>query len=593
MQRNTQGASSAPRTKARQFDGYTGEDAAFSKSLRYHQAKCSWCKPVSPNRALIQQNVRFARKHGPLSEEEVGRKLDLADYYLAANDFDDAWSLYAEVLYRSYEWSELDRLRIAVKVLYSLTYLNLLWTAKDHFICQLFMDEESPRVAPKPLWLMHLLRGMICQRHGSLDIATSHMQRATELGDLWDNVSHQGRSLDAQKALISGVSGRLQRTKSELDRRLTNLERTSLFYGAFLLRSSSMTELLQWCLKQVEGCGYLDMLDSSIEKPWTKAPSLQSFQNFECTALFCYLWNAYRKAQRAPLHAAPLVGETIVMAVESLEQSLQIPAPMIFSTISSMRTCVERVGFLSEHLDLTPEQINRQAAENLRKLTSIYSPNPTPLYLRDDYANLFISTYFTPTFDFEPTDEEWQFRISVQNFARHFADPQLSQSASITTMENSGNPRERYVWNIASATGTEGVLGEEDVKDNAPALQQSGSATPTARPQQDALLTDHEPDPRPASCVSVDMLATPRSSLRSSKASLRSFQRLGRIAESLLKRGDSGANQLPSEAMNRDSHSSWSLRRLTGVSYLSAMSGTLEDDEVEEDTIMEDASLMA
>ena len=113
-------------------------------------------------------------------------------------------------------------------------------------------DESSKLEQQQP----EPLRGMICQRHGSLHIATSHMQRATELGDLWDNVSHQGRSLDAQKALISGVSARLQRTKSELDRRLTNLERTSLFYGAFLLRSSSMTELLEVAPKQVEGCGY-------------------------------------------------------------------------------------------------------------------------------------------------------------------------------------------------------------------------------------------------------------------------------------------------------------------------------------------------
>jgi hypothetical protein len=117
-------------------------------------------------------------------------------------------------------------------------------------------------------------------------------------------------------------------------------------------------------------------------------------------------------------------------------------------------------------------------------------------------------------------------------------------------------------------------------------------ATPTAGPQPDTVLTDGEPDPRPASCVSVDMLATPRSSLSSSKASLRSFKRLGRVANSLLERGGSGANQRPSAAMDRDSHSSWSLRRLTGVSYLSGISGTPEDCEPEGDTIMEDAGLM-
>jgi hypothetical protein len=88
------------------------------------------------------------------------------------------------------------------------------------------------------------------------------------------------------------------------------------------------------------------------------------------------------------------------------------------------------------------------------------------------------------------------------------------------------------------------------------------------------------------------MLATSRSSLSSSKASLRSFKHLGHVANSLLKRGGSGANQRPSEAMDRDSHSSWSLRRLTGVSYLSGISGTPEDCEPGGDTVMEDTSLM-
>ena len=290
LQRNTQGASSAPTTIAQQFDGCIGEDAAFSKSLSYHQSKCSWCKPVSSNPALIQQNVQLARKYGPLSEEEAGRKLDLADYYLAAKDFGDAWSIYAEVLYRTYECSELDRLLITLKVLYSSVHFNLLWTTKAHFICQLFVDPESPRAAAKPLWMMHLLRGIKCQKRGDLDVATLHMQRAAELGDLCDNISHQGQNLNAQKALISEVARRLQRMKSELDGILIKWTRNPPSYRAVLLQSSSMEGLLQWCVKQVEGCSYLDMLDSSMEKPWTKVPSLQSFKNFERTALFCYLW---------------------------------------------------------------------------------------------------------------------------------------------------------------------------------------------------------------------------------------------------------------------------------------------------------------
>ena len=271
------------------------------------------------------------------------------------------------------------------------------------------------------------------------------------------------------------------------------------------------------------------------------------------------------------------------MVVESLEQILQIPAPMIFSTISSMRADVETAGLPTVQPDYTLGQINRQAVENLMRLTEI---DLWPSYwnnLDDRYANLFISTYASLHSDIEVTDEERRFCISVQKFVRQFADPHLSQS------ENSVDPQNTYLWKITSVRGIEEVLDEEKVKDNAPAPQQSGSATPTAGPQPDTLLADGESDPRPASCVSV---ATPRSSLSSSKASLRAFEDLGRVAISMLKRGGSGANQRPSEAMNRDSHSSWSLRQLTGVSYLSGISGTPEDYEPEGDTIMGDAGLM-
>jgi hypothetical protein len=590
LHQNTKGAPSALTTKARQFDRGSGEDATLSKSLRYHQSKCRWCELASPNCPEIQQNFRLAIKHGALSEDEVSRKLDLADFYLAAKNFDDAWSLYAEVLYRSYECSDLDRLLIAVKVLYTSIRFNLQGTAKDHLICLLFMDKESPRVAAKPLWMMHLLRGMRCQTRGDLSRATLHMQRARELGDLGDNISHQGRSLDAQRALISEATGRLQRTKNELDRTLPKRAQTSRFYRAALLQSESTDILLQWCLKQVREFDYVDMLGSTVEKPWTKVPSLQSFKDFERTALFCYLWKEYRKAQRTQLHAAPSVEETIVMAVKSLEQSLQIPAPMIFSTVSSMATHVETAGFPTVYWDLTLGQINRQATENLRKMINIYSSRVSLDNVNDKYANLFISADASLKPDIGATEEERQFRTSVQRFVRQFAEPQASLGESTARIKRSKDPREAYVWKIGSVRGTESVPGEENVKDNAPALKQSESATPTAEPQPAELPTDREPDLRPASCISVDMLATPRSSLSSSKASLRSFQRLGRVAESLLRRADSGANQLPSEAMNRGSHSSWSLRRLTGVSYLSGISGTPEDYEPEEDTTMEDAA---
>ena len=153
----------------------------------------------------------------------MSRKLDLADFYLAAKNFDDVWSLYAEVLYRSNECSDLCRLLVAFKVLYSSFHFNLQGTAKDHLIYLLFTDEESPRAAAKPLWMMHLLRGVICQTRGDLSLATLHMEKAAELGDLGDDSPHEGRSLDAQSALISEVAGRLQRVKSELDGILSTL----------------------------------------------------------------------------------------------------------------------------------------------------------------------------------------------------------------------------------------------------------------------------------------------------------------------------------------------------------------------------------
>jgi hypothetical protein len=454
------------------------------------------------------------------------------------------------------------------------------------------MDGKGPMAAAKPLWMMHLLRGVICQTRGDLNLATLHMEKAAELGDLGDDSSHEGRSLDAQRALISEVAKRLRRAKSELDRILSILPKppSHLLTSSFYLDWPTFI-LLNWCLKQVEECGYLVMLDSSVEKPWTKAPSLQSFKDFERISLFCYLWKEFREvqrteAQRTQLQAAPSSEETIVVVVESLEQILQIPAPMIFSTISSVGANVEMVHLQIVYPDFTSGQINRQAAENLMRLTDIDLWRSNQNNLDDRYADLLIPAYASLHSGVGLTDEEWQFRISVQKFVQQFADPQLSQN------ENSVDPQNAYLWKITSVQGIEEVLDEENVKDNAPALQQSGSATPTAEPQPDTLLTDGESDSRPASCVSVDMLATPRSSLSSSKASLRSFKRLGLVANSLLKRGGSGANQRPSEAMNRDSHSSWSLRRLTGVSYLSGISGTPEDCEPEGDTIMEDAGLV-
>jgi hypothetical protein len=307
-----------------------------------------------------------------------------------------------ESICRSFVSSDLDRVFIAVKVLYSSIHFNLQGTAKDHLIYLLFMYEESPRAGAKPLWMMHLLRGVICQTRGDLNLATLHMEKAAELGDMDDDSSHEGRSLDAQKALISKVARRLQRMKSKLDGILSIPRK---------LPQPLWISLLNWCLKQVEGCGYLVMLDSSVEKPWTKVPSLQSFKDFERIALFCYLWKEFREvqrteAQRAQSQVSPSSEETIVVVVESLEQILRIPAPMIFPTISSMGAYVEMAGFPTVYPDFTLGQINRQAVENLMRLTN---PDLWPSNwngLNDRNANLFISTYTSLHSDIEVTDEE-------------------------------------------------------------------------------------------------------------------------------------------------------------------------------------------
>lgn len=389
LHQNTKEALSAPTTKARQLDGSSGEDAALSKSLRYHQSNCFWCDPASPNYPEIQQNFRLAIKHGVLSNGEMSRRLGLADFYLAAKNFDDAWSLYAEVLYRPYKCSDLDRVFIAVKVLYSSTHFNLQRTAKYHLIYLLFMDKESPRAAAKPLWMTHLLHGVICLTRGDLNLATLHMEKAAELGDLDGDSSHEGRSLDAQRALISKVARRSRRVKGKLDGTLSTLRKPP---------KPLWISLLDWCLKQVEGCGYLVMLNSSVEKPWTKVPSLQSFKDFERIALFCYLWKEFREvqrteAQRTQSQAAPSEEETIVVVVESLEQILRIPAPMIFSTISSMGEYVEMAGFPTVYPDFTLGQINRQAVENLMRLTNTDLWPSNWNGLNDRNANLFVSTY--------------------------------------------------------------------------------------------------------------------------------------------------------------------------------------------------------
>lgn len=486
------------------------------------------------------------------------QKVELADFYLAEKNPDDASALYVEVLYRSSQCSDLDRLRIFVEVLHSSARFKLQKTAKDHLVCLLLMNADSPEPVVEPQWIMHLLRGVRSLTRGDFDHATLHIRRAAEICDRDGKTPYRSGILNAQRELISGMAKRLRQSAT--------------------LPREPLRLLIQWCLEQVKGGDYCAMLKSSLENPWTKAPDFQSFEDFESIILSCYLWQKYRDTKKAKSSGVLPFKEDIFSVVEYFEQSLYIRAPTIFSTVASMRTHAETPSWTMGYFGLSPVEISRKTCLDLQRLL-------------DADAILFFKTYASLSSDIKATDEQKQFRKLAQSFVRKFAQAQFPRSAFNLTLESP----EAYVWKTTSATGISRAADQEGINKYEPVSGQSGSATPivpptspSIPPQSETLHTYSDPDGRPASTVSVDMLTTNCSSLSSSKASLRSLRRLGRAAEVLLKRRNSGANQLPSEAMDRDSNSSWSLRRLTGVSYLSAMSEMILDERTEPDTIMEE-----
>ena len=518
---------------------------------------------------MIQHNILLSAKHGAMSEEEALWKSNLADFYLAAKNQQDAQTLYVELLYRMGRCSDLKRLSIAIKLLQSVAPGQDYRQAKAHLTYLMSVDEDAQAMVSESLWTMHLLRGIICQIHGELDLACRHLQRATEIWHDADDTSNGRRYLTAQKALLFKVAEDLWRKKSET-----------------LLPWKPLQMLLEWCLEQVEGSDYRSMLSSLPEKPWTMAPNLSSFNDFENTLLLTYLWKKFRDVQNEQLGQP---AKEIVLSVKDLEESLQISPPVIFAAITSIRVYTETA---SPHLHeySSSAQIAEQAASNLKKTTDLtrsdfYSEVHLISTSRPD---LFFKAFASFGADVGGTEGQREFRKLTHLYVRERAEAELPRKAFTLCLEGP----EAYVYSIAPMTGIADLAMQDDIKNNdSLAAPHVTPAASTVQLESRISLTTDETGQRPLSSASVDTLATRRSSLSSSKASLRSFQRLGRVAELLLKRGgDSGMTQVPSEVIDRDSHSSWSLRRLTGIPYLRSSSEMAVDMEPE-DAIMDDGAV--
>jgi hypothetical protein len=418
---------------------------------------------------------------------------------------------------------------------------------------------------------MHLFLAIVHQAEGDHSRAARHLQSAVELCEKAVGATHPGRDLQAHRALILNVDETLRQNKIELDIKSILLPLGLNAYHTAIFPKNSVDILLEWCLKQVANGDYRVMLGFLCEKVSTKALDLASLKAFENTGLFCFLWQKYIVAREAR-------SETIVQGVEEIEERLQIPAPMIFSTVASMGPNTAIESFPSTHI-FDAGQIAGRAISNLTWTVGIYSD-----------INIFITTWASSISKIAAIEpHKWEYQLLVQNFVRHFAHRQLPSELWKSSFLHPTHEDKAYASETCSLPSTEGEIFETAADNIALLPDLSQSATPTAEQRPMTAVIDHSIGSRPQSSVSVDTCDAPRSSFNSSKASLRSLQRLGQAAQNLLKRGGSGANQLPSEAMDRDSHSSWSLRRLTGVSYLSSSSEATADRQSMQDTIMEEA----
>lgn len=547
-----------------------------------HNAECLWCGRAAPRHDVQSPGNGILTE---LSESERQRKLDLAHFYFAAGSQEDAWKIYEEVLQQSQQCSNLTRLLIAVRLLQFAATPDQYSAARSRLVNLRLSGEDNPTAGTEALWLLHLFSAIVHRAEGDHSRAATHLQSAIELCEKAVGAARPGRDLRAHRALILKVDENLRQNKIELDIKSILLPLGLNAYHAAIFPKNSMDLLLEWCLKQVADGDYHVMLGFLCEKALTKAPDLASLKAFENTVLFCFLWQKYIVAREA-------WSEAIVQVVEDIEKCLQIPIPMIFSTVASMGPNTETASFPPTHI-FNVEQIAGRAVSNLTRLATVEPGGPSHLNLSASVRpaiNIFITTWassISKIAAIEPHKREYQ--LLVQNFVQHFAHRQLPSELWKSFFLHPTREDEAYASETCSQPGTEGKIFEAAADDIALLPDSSRSATPTAEQRPMTAVLDHPIGSRPQSSVSVDMCATPRSSFTSSKASLRSLQRLGQVAQNLLKRGGSGANQLPSEAMDRDSHSSWSLRRLTGVSYLSSSSEATGDRQSVQDSIMEEA----
>jgi hypothetical protein len=547
-----------------------------NKGESCHNAECLWCGRATPRHDVQSPGNDILAE---LSESERQQKLELAHFYFAAESRDEAWKIYEEVLRQSQQCSNLTRLLITVRLLRFAATPGQYLAARSILENLRLSDEDNPTTRTEAFWLMHLFIAIVRQAEGDHIRAAMHMQSAVELCENAVVTAHRGRDLPAHRALILEVDENLRQNKTELDVRSIFLPLGLNAYNAGFFPKNSMNTLLEWCLKQAVDGDYHVMIGFLCEKALTKAPDLASFKAFENTVLFCFLWQKYVVAREAR-------SGTIVQVVEDIEKRLQIPAPMIFSTVASMGPNTETASFPPTHIFGVGPIVGR-AVSNLTRLAKAdlghlsFGVHPA--------TNIFVTTWQSSAkavVAIEPHKQEYQ--LLVQNFVRHFAHRQLPWVLWKPSFLHPIREDEAYASKTCSLPGTESKTFKAAADDITPLPDSSRSATPTAEQRPMTTVLDHPIGSRPQSSVSVNTVATTCSSSTSSKASLRSLQRLGQAARNLLKRGGSGANQLPSDAMNRGSHSSWSLRRLTGVSYLSSSSEATADRHSVQDTIMEE-----